>query len=68
MPSVIYEIAGILAFMLALVLFQVAMSSPRLCPARTRVHFFRACAENQGGQQACISPVRARSNHRRGLQ
>lgn len=67
MPSVIYEIAGILAFMLALVLFQVAMSSPRLCPVRPRAQFFRACAENQGGQQACISPAGSCSNQRRGL-
>ncbi|UTN36167.1 hypothetical protein MMZ75_32675 (plasmid) [Pseudomonas aeruginosa] len=67
MPSVIYEIAGILAFMLALVLFQVAMSSPRLCPARPRAQFFRACAENQGDQRACISPAGLCSNHRRGL-
>ncbi|PBV09297.1 hypothetical protein CJU35_05440 [Pseudomonas aeruginosa] len=68
MPSVIYEIAGILAFMLALVLFQVALSSPRLCPFRPRAQFFRACAENQGGQQAGASPAGTRSNRRRGLQ
>lgn len=67
MPSVIYEIAGILAFMLALVLLQVAMSSPRLCPARPRAQFFRACAENQGGQQASISQAGSCSNHGRGL-
>ncbi|MFG8752196.1 hypothetical protein ACEPU1_28215 [Pseudomonas aeruginosa] len=67
MPSVIYEIAGILAFMLSLVLFQVAMRSPRLCPARHRAQFFRACAESQGGQQTCISPAGSCSNHRRGL-
>ncbi|HEC1424175.1 TPA: hypothetical protein R1W95_000962 [Pseudomonas aeruginosa] len=67
MPSVICEIAGILAFMLALVLFQVAMSSPRLCIARPRPQFFRACAENQGGQQTCIIPAGSCSNHRRGL-
>lgn len=68
MPSVIYEIAGIVAFMLALVLFQVATSRQRLCPARTRVHYFRACAESQRSQQACSSPVGTRSNHRRSLQ
>ncbi|WP_162962045.1 hypothetical protein [Pseudomonas aeruginosa] len=68
MPSVIYEIAGILAFMLALVLFQVAASRQRLCPARTRVHYFRACAESQRSQQPCASAVGTRYNPRRSLQ
>ncbi|HBP1602145.1 TPA: hypothetical protein L5U90_003247 [Pseudomonas aeruginosa] len=67
MPSVIYEIAGILAFMLALVLFQVATSRQRLCFARTRIHYFRACAESQRSQQACGSAEGTRCNHRRGL-
>ncbi|HBO7921699.1 hypothetical protein ACPA2N_22040 [Ectopseudomonas hydrolytica] len=67
MPSVIYEIAGILAFMLALALYQVAMSSPRLCLARTRPQFSAHARKKKGGQQACISPAGSCSNHRRGL-
>lgn len=67
MPSVVYEIAGILAFMLALVLFQVATSRQRLCPARTRVHYFRACAESQRSHQVSGSGEGTRSNQRRSL-